>query len=226
MYVYSANAGIARKNMILEITDNKFNPTPWITWSIDDEYVLKENMNFFDKDGYELNPMEKKWYMYSGINISEKHLWHTCNQIWWIKDLENSEVGCVVDHSILITRYGYAGSAREQLLRLRSQRPILNKLLSIKPKWGIDFSLDWISTDECTELFHIEYDAIEYEDMLEKKSHAEKIIMNTDWQDGAKKILAKRSEWDSLNSDDQSDYKARYFGWHRAFDNKKVFAIT
>ena len=78
--------------------------------------------------------------------------------------------------------------------------------------------------EECIELFHIEYDSFDYEHALEMKSNAEKIIMNTDWEDGAKQVKSKKEEWMNLNSDDQSDWKAQYFGWHRAFDNKKVIS--
>mgnify|MGYP000306622212 CR=1 FL=1 len=54
------------------------------------------------------------------------------------------------------------------------------------------------------------------------KEKAENIIFNTDWYDAAKEVLRKKDEWLELSSDDQSDWKARFFGWHRAFDNKKI----
>ena len=34
----------------------------------------------------------------------------------------------------------------------------------------------------------------------------------------------RKHEWENLSSDDHSDYKAQFFGWERAFDNKKVFS--
>ena len=49
------------------------------------------------------------------------------------------------------------------------------------------------------------------------------IIDNTDWYDGAMRLYQRKHEWINLSSDDHSDYKAQFFGWERAFDNKKVF---
>ena len=55
---------------------------------------------------------------------------------------------------------------------------------------------------------------------------AEELIESTDWESGAKDVIKKIDEWYNLSSDDQSDWKAKYFGWHRAFDNKKVFSLA
>jgi len=41
--------------------------------------------------------------------------------------------------------------------------------------------------------------------------------------DGAMQLYQRKDEWINLSSDDHSDYKAQFFGWERAFDNKKVF---
>jgi hypothetical protein len=38
------------------------------------------------------------------------------------------------------------------------------------------------------------------------------------------RLYQRKDEWENLSSDDHSDYKAQFFGWHRAFDNKKVFS--
>jgi hypothetical protein len=74
------------------------------------------------------------------------------------------------------------------------------------------------------EVFHIEQDFNNYDEAMEAKSKLEDIIDNTDWEAGVKELIDRRSEWINLCSDDHSDYKAKLFGWHRAFDNKKNFS--
>ena len=141
----------------------------------------------------------------------------------WYTDIEESEHGLVLDHCMLLTRYAFAGAAKEQLIEVCKNRPILQKLLNIKPKWGIDFSLDYVTHDIVMEVIHIEQDFDNLEAAEAARERLEKIIDNTDWYDGAIKLWSKRDEWVNLSSDDHSDYKAQFFGWARAFDNRKVF---
>ena len=61
---------------------------------------------------------------------------------------------------------------------------------------------------------------------MDTKAKAEELIEKTDWESGAKDVIKRIDEWYNLSSDDQSDWKAKYFGWHRAFDNKKVFSLA
>ena len=124
---------------------------------------------------------------------------------------------------MILTRYALAGEAREQLETVAKNRPIVNKLLSIKPKYGIDFSLDYITHDVIMEVIHIEQDFTTLEEANAAKERLEHIIDTTDWYQGVIDLQSRKHEWENLSSDDHSDYKAQFFGWHRAFDNKKVF---
>ena len=112
----------------------------------------------------------------------------------------------------------------EQIEQVCQNRPILQKLLNIKPKWGIDFSLDYVTHEVVMEVIHIEQDFDNLEEAYDAKERLEKIIDNTDWYDGAISLWQRKEEWENLSSDDHSDYKAQFFGWERAFDNKKVFS--
>jgi hypothetical protein len=71
---------------------------------------------------------------------------------------------------------------------------------------------------------HIEQDFDNLADAQLAKKKVEHIIETTDWEAGVQELLACKENWINLSSDDQSDYKARFFKWHRAFDNKKVFS--
>lgn len=203
----------------------EFDPNPYITKALDlDQEVIAWSMKYFDKDGFEINLLEQAFYNHSQIDISQEHLFHIANHVDWIVDIEKSTFGCVVDHSMISTRWAFDGDAKEQLIRLSNQKPELNKLLAIRPKWGIDFSLDYVYPGGCMELFHIEADYWTYEEAQEGKQKAEHLILNTDWADHAEAVLKKKDEWIELNADDQADWKAQYFGWERAFDNFKVFS--
>ena len=164
------------------------------------------------------------FYEAQGVELNNEIQYHVAPVQEWFTDTEYSERFLVLDHCMLLTRYALADEAREQVERAVQNRPILNKLLGIKPKWGIDFSLDYIDHDIVMEVIHIEQDFDNIEEAIDAKERLEQIIENTDWYDGAASLWRKKDEWMNLSSDDHSDYKAQYFGWHRAFDNKKVFS--
>lgn len=179
----------------------------------------------FDKDGYEVpTPLEWLHYEANNINLNREIQYHIAPVQEWYTDIEQSEHGLVLDHCMLLSRYAFGGEAREQIVEVSKNRPILQKLLNIKPKWGIDFSLDFVTHDIVMEVIHIEQDFDNINDAEQAKAKLEYIIDSTDWYDGAMRLWQRRDEWLNLSSDDHSDYKAQFFGWHRAFDNKKVFS--
>ena len=209
-------------NLYPEFTEN-----PYLTKPI--ERLKVETLPFkdFDKDGYEVpTPLEHLHYEANGVELNREIQYHIAPVQEWYRDIEQSEHGLVLDHCMLLTRYAFAGEARAQIEEVKQNRPILQKLLNIKPKWGIDFSLDFVTHDIVMEVIHIEQDFDNIDEANAAKEKLENIIDNTDWYDGAMMLYAKKHEWIDLSSDDHSDYKAQFFGWHRAFDNKKVFALT
>jgi hypothetical protein len=109
-------------------------------------------------------------------------------------DKDGYEHGLVLDHCMLLTRYAFAGEAREQLEELKKNRPIVNKLLSIKPKYGIDFSLDYVTHDVIMEVIHIEQDFTTLKEANEAKEQLEHIIDTTDWYQGVVDLQRKRHE--------------------------------
>ena len=202
-----------------------FTAHPYLTHPIERHLVETLPFKDFDKDGYEVpTPLEHLHYEKNGVELNREIQYHIAPVQEWYQDLENSEHGLVLDHCMLLTRYAFAGEAREQIQEVCNvNRPILQKLLNIKPKWGIDFSLDYVTHNVVMEVIHIEQDFDNLEEALSAKKRLENIIDNTDWYDGAMRLYQRKHEWINLSSDDHSDYKAQFFGWERAFDNKKVF---
>lgn len=202
-----------------------FNPKPFLETPIDKQLIETLKLRDFDKDGYEIpTPLEQLHYEAQGVNLNREIQYHVAPVEPWFIDKDDSEQGLVLDHSMILTRWSFAGAARELLEEVAKERPILNKLLGIQHKWGIDFSLDWVDNFGCTEVIHIEMDFRDYDLACETKEKVEELVNRTDWEWGAKQLLLKKHEWENLSSDDHSDYKAQFFGWHRAFDSLKVFS--
>jgi len=201
-----------------------FTDSPYLTKPIQQLDAESLPLRDFDKDGYEVPaPLELAYYRVNNVIMNTDIQYHVAPVQAWYEDMSLSEHGLVLDHCMLLTRYAFAGEAREQLEEVKKNRPIVNKLLSIKPKYGIDFSLDYVTHDVIMEVIHIEQDFTTLEEANEAKERLEHIIDTTDWYQGVIDLQSKKHEWEHLSSDDQSDYKAMHFGWHRAFDNKKVF---
>jgi len=202
----------------------EFTNSPYLTKPIQQLDAETLPLRDFDKDGYEVPaPLELAYYKSNNVIMNTEIQYHIAPVQEWFTDTENSEHGLVLDHCMILTRYALAGEAREQLEEVAKNRPIVNKLLSIKPKYGIDFSLDYVTHDVIMEVIHIEQDFTTLEEANAAKEKLEHIINTTDWYQGVVDLQRKKHEWENLSSDDHSDYKAQFFGWHRAFDNKKVF---
>ena len=207
---------------MFKLSKAQFNPDPTLRHAINDDSVLSTDMRYFDKEGFELNKLEQAYYRVNGIHIG-RSLYHICAEQEWILGPIEPRVGPYFDHCMILTRYDYGLDARTQLEKLASKRPCLNKLLKIKPKWGIDISMEYQWPDgDITELFHIEIDKNNLDEILEWKSKIENIVLNSDWKEIAMGIMDRRHEWVSMNADDQSDWLCRYVGLPRAYDTIKV----
>ena len=178
----------------------EFTNNPYLTIPIERHLVETLPFKDFDKDGYEVpTPLEHLHYEINNVELNRKIQFHIAPVQEWYYDIEQSEHGLVLDHCMLLTRYAFGGEAREQIKDVCKNRPILQKLLNIKPKWGIDFSLDYVTHDIVMEVIHIEQDFDNVESAYEAKERLEHIIDNTDWFDGAMRLYQRKDEWENLS---------------------------
>lgn len=197
----------------LIVTENKFNPNPH--WGVPlgmkgpFPYITPD---LFDQNGYDLCFTEQ---MYAKRNEQEYkyHRPHrtAIRQAWFEQPYKNQ--GSVLNHALLFERKGYNGAAKEQLEQWAKTFPAYHRLLNIKPKWGLDFSMDYYDSEGNTlEVLHWEYDSFDYNEINQIKQQIEPILVAIDWDDGAKQMIKRKDEWFSLDFFKQSEYKCNYFG--------------
>lgn len=183
----------------------------------------KNDFFYFDKDGFELNLAEQKFYSAMSYPIHHPILNHVCWQVPWIT-MDENEHGLFLDHSMALVRCSYSGHAKEQLEKIKKSIPQAQQLLQIKSKWGYDFDLNAISDDGTVyEVLHIEYDSRSYDQYSESQVNFEQYAKRADWVSIAKDIWNKRDEWSHLKGFNQNHWKANYLlGWKQSEYLEKV----
>lgn len=204
---------------MLRISDSKFLPELHLKRKTNPLYFYKENLQYFDNDGFELNGLEINYYKDNNVDLSNC-LNHSADQKeWFICDDKRFKI----DHSILLQRWDFVDYAREQLLDFRNQFPQCNKYLRLQSKWGFDFALEYYDQDLVMEVLHIENDFKSYELALEAKQFAETKILSTDWNDFVSNLKRKKNEWEYLPAMAQNDWKASFWGMKKAETTYKAF---
>jgi hypothetical protein len=196
------------------LTDNQFESTGY--WSNPVEKIVYiptvEDLALFDQNGYDLTDLEKH-YAYSNWYKPKRHREHrvAIKQPWFTQ--EYTVEGAHLNHSYLFERKAYAGKALEELQYWSKDLPLINKVIAMRPKWGLDFSMDYVDTKgNAFEILHWEYDGFDYDEIQAVKEYVEPKIKSIDWNDAASQLLICKEEWHSLDFFAQSNWKCNYFG--------------
>jgi hypothetical protein len=201
------------------VTDNRLLEQASIEIPIDNGYFTDYNFRHFDNDGFQLSRLEQLYYQAQGIDTPEC-LGVRAAQYDWFGLIAPGKF--IIDHSLLITRCAYVGRAREQLERMSRVYPYLKKYLLLKPKWGLDFALEY-ADDEYLEVLHIEQDFDSYREAVLQKEFFEERVFYEDWHLFVKELVARKSMWEPLQGMSRNDWKARFWGFGKAERTLKAF---
>lgn len=205
---------------MIQFTNNNFIESPVITTRIADSLFTEKNIQYFDNDGFKPNLLEKEYYAAQGIRLEDCLGFHGARYTWCtISDMPNF----ILDHSMILTRCSYGGDALAQLKHHSKQFPYLKKYLLAKPKWGLDFALEYFDENTYIEVLHIEQDYNTYEKAQQAKAEFEYRILSTDWISFTRNIVNKRIEWEKLQGMARNDWKAREWGLKKAETTLKAF---
>ncbi len=199
---------------MVRLTDNQFNPNGYWDKPLGKLVFLPtiDDLALFDQNGYDLTELEKH-YASSNCAGPDSHRCHrTALKLpWFVQDYAIE--GPVLNHSLLFERKAYTGQALEQLKMWARDLPLIHKLLAMRPKWGLDFSMDYVDrAGNSFEVLHWEWDSFNYEEVLKVKEYVELKLSSIDWNDAAAQILFRKDEWHSLDFFAQSDWKCNYLG--------------
>jgi len=197
----------------LILTDSKFDSNPYwdipLRTKLPPIYVVPD---LFDQDGYDLSMVEQSYANINNTGVVRHQPHRFAIRSTWFKQMYKPE-GAVLNHALMFERKGYIGKALDQLKAYAKVYPIYYKLVNIKPKWGLDFSMDYFDSEGNTfEVLHWEYDGFDHDDVNSVKQMVDSVLVGIDWEDAAKHLLIKKDEWYSLDCFKQSAYKCRYFG--------------
>ena len=189
-----------------ELNSNKHWSSP-IPKDLIDYDLIESNkcVHLFDQNGYDLTPLEieySKWNTPDNkhpslvIHRNEKH--YSLQKPWFSQKEKLS--GYVLNHSMLLERKSYSGDALAQLINFSKRNPLIKKILNIKPKWGIDLSIDYVDPvdDNVFELLHFEYDSFDYSHILTIKEKIENVVNTTDLNFASQDLKSMKEEWINL----------------------------
>ena len=202
----------------VRLSDAQFNSNGYWTKPIKKLlYIpIKEDVYLFDQNGYALTDIERHFALSNGVKPKiHRQDQYTLKDDWFIQEFDSIE-GPVLNHSFLSERKGYKGEALEELLYWSKQLPLLHKIIAIRPKWGMDFSMDYVDRDgNSFEILHWEWDSFDFDEISHAKEMIEPILLAIDWEDAAQNILKHKEEWHHLDFFGQSDWKCNFFGIQR-----------
>lgn len=193
------------------LTDNKLNSQGYFIDPTEYTNILKHpnSVDLFDQNGYHLTAAEQAFLTFNGYEPVQRRHEDCLRQDWLVWDKRE---GAHINHSDIFERKGFRDVALEQVLSIAEENPMLYKIAKMKPKWGIDISIDYVSEDAVFEVFHYEWDSFEYEPLLEKKLELEEFVLNLDWDDVAKRLWKIKDQWFNLDFFAQTQWKTDYFG--------------
>ncbi len=199
---------------MIKLGGNSFDPNGY--WSNPIAKVvyipLAEDVDLFDQNGYDLTVIEQHFASSNNAEIREHRSHrHTLKKEWFTQ--KRIVEGPVLNHSLLFERKAYTGEALELLKYWAKTLPLLHKIIAMRPKWGLDFSMDYVDREgNAFELLHWEWDSFDYNEIMQIKKSIEPVLLSVDWDQAAKDMIKYKEQWHHLDFFAQSDWKCNFFG--------------
>lgn len=182
------------------------------------EHILLNQSCHVDHEGFDLNEIEQQYYKYNNIALYQDKTWYKdggqekgANGVLhsWIEEFKPLQ-NIIIDHSHFVFRYPITGEAANQVKKYSQQRPELLRVLSSAFKCGLDFCIDYLSTDRVEPIVHIEWDYDNIVDMLKDKDYVESTIREVEWDQIVKIILKynKLSRINKITAFEQADFRS------------------
>jgi hypothetical protein len=218
----------------LTLTNNKFDPNGYWEAPIKmfEEFpsasglpVLPgpEFLELFDQEGFVMTKLEQIFAENNGELITSHYSDQQCLRKPWIEQEGLVFEGTNLNHSLLFERKGFTGRALDRLKTWAEYNTQLYKLIKLKPKWGIDFSIDYTDKEgNVMEVLHYEHDEFSYESIETRRNQVEPFFLTKDWDDVAKQMLKRKNEWAHLDVFVQGFWKCNYLGIPK--DNQKMIS--
>lgn len=196
---------------MITLTANIFPKVANYTTQLTDTVSLTPRLCYlFDTNGFEVCPLEKRHAAQQGYQLYDNV---STKVDWFEHHYDNASYGAVLNHSFLLWRHGVEDAARSQIQTWSHIVPACHKVLAMRPKWGIDFSMDWIGqSGEIFEILHFEYDSFDRGYIEQLKQQCDEKFLSTDWADVASYVFAHREQWQHLDFRGQSKWKTDLFG--------------
>jgi len=196
---------------MLRLLPAKFNQSARFKRPVNDLlYTDQRALTLFDQNGYALTKLEQEHAISNGVQLDEHQHEQWSIRKPWMND-GNRNYGPHLNHCCLFERWGFEGEALDKLEIHAITNPLLFKLIKLKPKWGIDFSMDYVDhTGIVFEIYHMEWDSFVLEEADEMRIKVQQLVKNTDWSEKAKQMWQMRAEWIDLPYDKMSDWKCDF----------------
>lgn len=199
---------------MINLSSNSFNPNGYWDKPIGKMVFipLAEDLALFDQNGYDLTVLEQHFANTNDTKIQTHRLHRYAIKQDWFTQADKIE-GAVLNHSLLFERKAYTGAALEQLQYWANNLPLIHKIIAMRPKWGLDFSMDYVDRKgNAFEVLHWEFDGFNYDEICAVKNYIEPILQAIDWDEAGEQILKHKDQWHHLDFFAQSDWKCNYFG--------------
>jgi hypothetical protein len=196
----------------------QYTTRPYLSEPLDQMNVIMESdLSDFDYDGFRTTSLENLYLYkneielvssdktYNEINVFNQY---PVRQIWYSRALDHPSI--YLNKANVYTRYTYTGRALFELEKFSVWKPELYKLIFTKPKWAIEFDLDWVDDTGVYKLLYIYKQYDECALMKFDKLLLDDLFKDRDWERDCRILRDHYNEWKNLTFEEQNTYKKRF----------------